>query len=137
MLEIKPMDNEGYNRVITHDTWVVANLSFNKDTTIQSINYFQKHLKTDETFILLKGKCCLMVVRDENRVMDSIEFINMQPNMAYNIKKGFYHQHVLSQDGNVCIVENENTCDDNSPLYYLNEEEIKRFRKLAMERADV
>lgn len=138
MYEIKKCDESGYNRIVEFDGWTVANLAFCEDTKIEAITSFQKHLETDEVFILLSGKACLIVLEADYFDADKLVFLNMKPNTVYNIKKNAYHQHVLSEDANLCIVENKNTDDDiNSKRIYLSEEEIAQFVKLAKEKIDV
>ena len=55
--------------------------------------------------------------------------IEMEPHKLYNIKKGYWHNHILDEKGEVLIVENQNTSDDNSPVYQMNENEINRLRE--------
>ena len=134
MYEIKKLNNIGYNRVIEYESWTVANLRACPDTKLEAITSFQKHFETDEVFILLSGKACLIVLEGEIFDSNKLTFINLEPNKAYNIKKGVYHQHVLSDDANLCIVENQNTDDDlNSKRIYLSDEEILEFRSKAKE----
>ena len=134
MIDIKKGDLKGYNRVIEYDKWLVANLSACEDTKLEAIASFQKHFETDEVFILLKGKACLIVLEGDKFDVNKLTFINMEPNNFYNIKKGFYHQHVLSDDANLCIIENSNTSDDlNSHRIHLTEDEIKQFIQVGKE----
>lgn len=138
MYEIKKGDQLGYNRVIEYDKWVVANLSACPDTKLEAINSFQKHFETDEVFILLSGKACLIVLEGDKFDSNKLTFINLESNKFYNIKKNVYHQHVLSDDANLCIVENSNTDDDlNSKRIYLTEEELQQFYEVAKEQIDV
>lgn len=137
MIEIKEMNKEGYNRVINFGDWTVANLSHNLDTDLERITYFQKHNLTDEVFILLEGQACLVLLEGDKFDPKALKFYSMEKNFCYNIKKNVYHQHILSKDANVCIIENRDTCDDNSPVYYLNEDELAMFRKIAKEKVHV
>ena len=138
MYEIKKGNQIGYNRVIEYGEWTVANLAACPDTKIDAITSFQKHFETDEVFILLSGKACLIVLEGDIFDSNKLKFINLEPNKFYNIKKGVYHQHVLSDDANLCIIENRNTDDDlNSKRIYLTDEEINEFRKVAKEKSNV
>ena len=60
---------------------------------------------------------------------ESYKMIEMEPHRLYNIKKGFWHNHVLDGKGEVLIVENRDTTDDNSPTYHMNQREIEEFQK--------
>ena len=39
----------------------------------------------------------------------------MEINKTYNIKRGVYHTHTLTEDAKVLIIENRDTDDSNSP----------------------
>ena len=51
----------------------------------------------------------------------------MEPLKVYNIRRGTWHSHTLSPDATVLIIENENTCDDNSPEAELTERQKMRL----------
>lgn len=138
MIEIKKCDNSGYNRVIEYGAWTVANLGYCDDTSIDKIDSFQKHYETDEVFILLKGNAYLILLDGDIFDVNKLKFVKLLPNNVYNVKKGVYHQHVLSEDANLLIVENRNTDDDkNSKRLYLTEDEIDSFKVIAKENIHV
>ena len=62
-------------------------------------------MKTDEAFVLLSGEATLYT---ENEIMP------MQTNTVYNIPKGEWHHITVSRDATVMVVENSNTCMDNT-----------------------
>lgn len=138
MYEVKKCNCKGYNRVIEYADWVVANLASCEDTNINSITSFQKHLETDEVFILLEGKACLIVLEGDKFDVNNLTFINLEYNKCYNIKKNTFHQHILGDNSNLCIIENSNTSDElNSVRIYLTKEEIENFIKIAEEKFNV
>lgn len=115
-IDVLQFDEVGYAPVVTFDAWRVAMLNYIDELLPQHITSFQKHDLTDEAFILLNGKCILFIADTKDDVITHIEAIEMTPNKIYNIKKGVYHTHTLSENGKVLIVENDNTCDENSPV---------------------
>ena len=56
--------------------------------------------------------------------------ISMVPKKLYNVKKGVFHTHTLDRAGSVLIVENQNTCDENSPTRDMTEEQIEVLKTL-------
>lgn len=46
------------------------------------------------------------------------------------LKKGVFHTHTLDKAGSVLIVENQNTCDENSPTRDMTEEQIEVLKTL-------
>ena len=51
----------------------------------------------------------------------------MEPGKIYNIKKGVWHNHIMDEGTEVLIVENRNTCDDNSPIIPLNAQQLAQL----------
>ena len=119
-IDILEYTQEGYAGVLTYDKWKVAMLNYIDELEPQHINNFQAHLKTDEAFILLQGQCILFTGEKHNDTIITIEAHNMEPHKVYNVKKGVYHTHTLSNDAKVLIVENANTGDKNSPKIKIN-----------------
>jgi len=61
----------------------------------------------------------------------AFDVLSLEPHKVYKIPAGIFHTHTLSKDAKLLIVEEENTCPENSPRIYMNLEEkaalIKAF----------
>lgn len=119
LVEVLQYEGIGYKPILTCRDWRVAILNYHEELLVQNINNFQQHSLTDEAFVLLKGKCTLFVADDEK--IENVHGIDMEPYKLYNIKKGVYHTHTLSEDAMVLIVEADDTCDDNSPMVLVDD----------------
>jgi hypothetical protein len=108
----------GYEKLFNFQSWRVARLNYIKE------------LETDEVFVLLNGECHMFLTKDQEQ--KSFEYFSMEPLKIYRIPKGVYHAHALSEDAQLLVIEEENTCDGNSHRIYLNEEEMKTIKKLAL-----
>ena len=86
----------------------------------------QKHMESDEVFVLLKGECTLFIGGNSDEVGE-IEPLPLEPFKMFNVKKGTWHTHTLEKDTMVLIVENQDTCDANSPTQYLTPEQKLHF----------
>ena len=117
-VEIKEYSGEGYQPVIDFEAWRVAILNYIDELERPNITNMQKHLESDEVFVLLKGECTLFIGGSGDEVGD-ITPLPMKPFKLYNVKKGTWHTHTLMKDTMVLIVENRDTCDANSPTQYL------------------
>lgn len=126
---IIPFQQSGYMPLVDFEEWRVAVLKFCDDLLIENISSMQKHLLTDEVFVLLKGECTLFLAGD-GECTGELQKVKMHPGNIYVIKKGVWHNHIMSGDGEVLIVENRNTSDDNSPVTALTDAEIKQLRSL-------
>ena len=65
----------------------------------------ERHLETDEVFVLLEGSATLYV-EDQK--------IPMEKCTIYNVRKAAWHHIVVSEDATVLVVENSNTSRDNT-----------------------
>lgn len=122
-LEIIGFPKEDYMPLKDYESWRVAVLKYCKNTELDQINWMQKHMETDEVFVLLDGHCKL-IVAGNGLEPEEFRAIEMKPHKLYNIKKGNWHNHILDQLGEVLIIENQNTTDDNSPIYHMTEADI-------------
>ncbi|GLS91239.1 hypothetical protein GCM10007916_23080 [Psychromonas marina] len=116
LLEVSEFNATGYAPVVDFQAWRVAMLNYIDELDADKIDNFQCHNETDEVFVLLSGKCILFCaeVGEDNNIGEIMSW-DMQPNKVYNIKRGVYHTHTLTEDAKVLIIENSDTSDDNSP----------------------
>ena len=125
-LEILEYTGEGYKPVIDFESWRVAILRYIDELERQNITNMQKHMESDEVFVLLEGDCTLFIGGNGDEVGE-IEAIPLIPLKMFNVKKGTWHTHTLEKDTTVLIVENQNTCDDNSPIQLLTPEQKQKL----------
>lgn len=125
-IEIKEYKEEGYSPVIDYESWRVAVLNYIDELEVPNLKTMQKHTLSDEVFVLLKGDFTLFTGGCGDRV-GTISSVKLEPYKMYNVKAGVWHTHTLTEGTSVLIVENRNTCDDNSPTVYLTEEQIKQL----------
>lgn len=129
LLEAQTYQGNGYRPLIDHDTWRVALLRPAEDMLPENIRRLQRHDGTDEVFVLLKGRCILYIGEGDKSVL-TIHGQDMVPLTVYNVKQGVWHNHTLSPDAVVLIVENRDTGDHNSPFFTLDEEQRARIIEL-------
>lgn len=126
-IKIVDFPQTDYEPLIDYEGWRVAVLAYCENTTIDKIKTMQKHDETDEVFVLVRGKCAL-ITGGNGEEPGQAEFTCLQPQKAYTVKKGFWHEHVLDEEGIVLIIENSNTCDENSPRVKLGEEQRRALK---------
>jgi len=127
LIDIIKISREGYTPLVDYQTWRVAVLKFCDDVRADRLNSMQRHLETDEVFVLLEGSCVLISGGNGERP-EVVECVKMEKNQLYNVKKGVWHTHALDEEGSVLIIENQDTCDKNSPTELLNREQIDAIR---------
>ena len=127
LLEIKEYREEGYKPVVDYGAWRVAILNFIDELLPENIDFMSKHDETDEVFILLRGNCLLLIGEGNELEITKLYAQNMVPHKIYNVKRGVWHNHVLSHDAMVLIVENQDTTETNSPIIKLTEKQKEQI----------
>lgn len=129
-LEVKEFLGEGYQPCVDFGRWRVAVLRYIEELHPENIDALERHNETDEVFVLLAGKCVLLI-GDGDTKDQAVHPVDMDPGKIYNIKKGVYHSHALSRDALVLIVENRDTGATNSDRLFLTEEHREEIRSLS------
>lgn len=127
-IEVTNLPTKDYTRLVIYEGWRVAGLASCPHTGAKEILTMQKHDETDEVFVLLRGNATL-ITAGNGEAPGEIMLQKMEPLKVYNIKKGFWHNHVLDEEGVVLIVENDNTCGDNSPVLPLSREQVEKLQR--------
>lgn len=104
-LEIFEYHQAGYMPLVYSHDWMVALLNYEPSMGVENAIEIERHVKTDEVFILLHGKAALYLVAGDQllRVME------MKPGLIYNVKKGTWHNLLATKDVVLAIVENRDT----------------------------
>ena len=105
----------GYRPLVDFASWRVAILNFSQDLRVENIKRLQRHNETDEVFVLLAGRFLLLTAEGEE-CATRIHAEDLQAGLVYNVRRGVWHNHVLSPDARVLVVENRDTTYDNSPF---------------------
>lgn len=127
-IEITKIQQKGYTPLVDYKTWRVAVLRHCDDVRVERLVSMQRHLETDEVFVLLEGNCVLVSGGNGERPGE-VECVRMVKNQLYNVKKGVWHTHALDEEGSVLIIENQDTGDINSPTEALSREQIQVIRE--------
>lgn len=110
-LEIKEFNGEGYMPLIAYNGWRVAVVNFCAELLEENLCKIERHLKTDEVFILLEGEAALHIGTEMQK-------IPMETGKIYNVKCGKWHAISMKPDSRVAIIENDNTNSENSERFY-------------------
>ena len=111
-LDIIDYTGKGYEPAMVFESWRVAFLNY--DDCFDKITFLERHMVTDEVFMLLEGEATLYIGLEKTPIA-------MENHKVYNIKKGIWHNIKVSRDAKVFIVENDNTTHDNSEYITLDQ----------------
>ena len=98
---------EGYARVVNGAKWTVAEINHADRFDERKMSYLERHNLTDETFVLLAGEATLLVGENAERVP-------LEPLKCYNVKAGVWHNIIVLPGTRVLVVENSDTCRENT-----------------------
>ena len=110
-LEVFEYNGDGYNPTMNFESWRVSIANFGEHFDEERYRYLERHLLTDEVFVLLSGEARLVIGCDFSETV-------MQQGKIYNVKKGAYHALLMEKDAKVLIVENHNTSRENTEYHY-------------------
>ena len=107
--EVFEYNGVGYDRTMNFGEWRVAFLNYAERFDV--IDKLERHMLTDEVFVLLSGRASLVTGK---------EFLEtpLEPCKIYNVKQGAWHALLMDPDAKVLIVENHDTARENSEYYY-------------------
>lgn len=112
-IEIRNFSGEGYQSVMSFESWRVAVLRYHDGSHPDKIHTIERHCQTDEVFILTEGQAVL-IVGGTGDVVGELQAVAMEPGKIYNVKKNAWHTTLLGKGAHIIIVENDDTGKDNS-----------------------
>ena len=110
-LEIYDYTGDGYKKAMAYGAWRVAYLNYAPRFDKDYMEKIERHNKSDEVFVLLEGTATLLIGEE-------MEEVEMEKFKLYNVTHGTYHNIDVSKDAKVLVIENEDTCADNSDYIY-------------------
>lgn len=132
LFEVKNYSGEGFQPLVSYDTWRVAVLRYMDELHPDRLDSMERHTATDEVFILTRGQAMLVLGGNQAGV-DIIRPVVMNIGEVYNVKRNTWHTVILSQDAHIIIVENENTTPENSEYIDLTDGDRRSVRTLSRE----
>ena len=102
-ITISRFDGQDFQIATQFEGWKIGLLRYSD--RFSSYGQMERHLLTDEVFVLLEGSADLYV--EDQR-------IPMEKSTVYNVKKGAWHHIVVSRDATVLVVENSSTSKENT-----------------------
>ena len=106
-LDIYSYDGENYDPTMHFGAWRVAFLNHGDRFTRGKITYLERHMLTDEVFVLRRGAATLLIG-------PTGEQVTVEPNRIYNVRAGVWHSVITEPGTRMLVVENHNTSRDNS-----------------------
>ena len=121
-LEISTWDQESYKPLVFSQGWQVAILNWDPYAEADAVEKVERHVLTDEVFVLLKGSGALVIAAPDGlRVVDVIQ------DTIYDVTIGTWHTVIGSRDSSWLIVENKDTHLGDTEYRPLSDQELESF----------
>jgi hypothetical protein len=115
LLETAHWAGPGYRSLVAFGQWRTALMNFDPKYRPEALELMEAHRDTDEVFVLLEGHCTLVLGRPNSQAgIGQLWVQPMAKGVLYNIPRGGFHTHALSEDAVVLVVENRDTGDHNT-----------------------
>ena len=112
-LQIYEIKKPGFHQAVIFESWKVSVFNSAPIWKEENISYLQKHIFSDEVFVLLYGECILLLSGEEEP--GNIYGVKLEKGKVYNVPKGMWHSHVLGDNTKILVVENQDTVPENAP----------------------
>ena len=120
MLEVFDYAGPGYKPMHDYGAWRVAYLRYCDLYTPENITRLERHIETDEVFVLLNGHAILFLGAGEDE-LKRVHAQVMTPGKIYNVRRGVWHAIIVSKDANILVVENNDTGEANTEFIPMDE----------------
>ena len=107
MINVGVHTDAGFKVMVESGEWKVGMLRYNE--RFSRLGEMERHMLTDEVFVLLSGSATLYTDIEEKR---------MEQGVVYTIPAAVWHHIVVSEDASVVVVENRNTSIENTEKKY-------------------
>ncbi|WP_431213410.1 hypothetical protein ACQ86N_00225 [Puia sp. P3] len=109
MIETYEFKGEGYDPFLIREGWQVAQLNHMEAQDLEGIVKIDKHLLTDEVFVLVRGTAVLIAATANEAGAVAFTCVRMQQGITYNIPANTWHNIAMDRDASVIIVERNDT----------------------------
>lgn len=127
-IAINSYDGEGVKRMIESGTWFVGIKNYKPANDVDGFSFLEKHLLTEEVFVLLQGRCVLLVDVSLDGSGSDLQCVPMEQGKVYCVHQGVWHNTIVSRDVKIILIENQNTATENSPVANLSDEQLNKTR---------
>jgi hypothetical protein len=125
-IEVYEFTGPGYKPLVYSQDWMVALLNYEDIMGLEKALEIERHVKTDEVFLLLKGQAVFYLIAGDQ----PLQVAELKPGLIYNVHAGTWHNLLATQEAVFAIVENRDTDRFDTEIRPLSRVERERMRTL-------
>lgn len=125
-IEVYEYTGPGYKPLVYSQEWMVALLNYEDIMGLEKALGIERHVKTDEVFILLKGQAAFYLIEGDQ----PLQVVELKPGLIYNVRAGTWHNLLATQEAVFAIVENRDTDRFDTEIRPLSDKERERMHAL-------
>lgn len=117
LIQVLAYEGEGIDEVYNNKSWLLSIKNWREANDVDHISRLEIHHTTDQQFILISGKACLLLAPKD---MDDTTEIQVQPlevGKIYNLPIETWFNNVLSQDCKLMYCEGADAGDNGNSEY--------------------
>ena len=128
-LQVIDYQDEGFQPVMAFEDWRLAGLNYSPDSDVSQPEYqIERHLETDEVFILTEGRAWLLICGNGEH-WEGCKVVEMGKGVIYNVRLGAWHGTIMAPDSRIILVEKRDTgSEEDTVRVWLGPEERERAR---------
>ena len=130
ILEITEYRGEGFKPLVFFGAWRVAVLRYLDELHPERIARMERHMETDEVFVLQEGRAVLLMGGKDPRV-EAVAPQVMEIGRLYNVRCTAWHSVIMSREATILLVENHDTGDANSEYVELTRDQRRQVVEVA------
>jgi len=119
---------EGFCPLVICPGWQVAQLNDRADLHGEVLSQVERHMQTDEVFLLVRGRAILLAASERGDVL-KWDVLPMAAGVTYTVPKGVWHAIVTFPGVQVAIVEKDRTHESDVFRRPLTADERKVLRQ--------
>lgn len=125
IMQVIDYREDGFKPLLSFEDWRVAGLNYTESSDVDAQQYqVERHLQTDEVFILTEGQAWLLV-GDNSCEYGTVQLVPMDQGVVYNIRMGTWHGTIMAPGARILLVEKKDTGTEQDTVRVYLPQEIR------------
>lgn len=112
LIQIFAHEGEGIREVYDNGTWLVSIKNWREANSPEKIARLELHHTTDQQFILISGKACLLLAPTDMDENTEVQVLPLEAGKVYNLPTGTWFNNVLSKDCKLVYCEGSDVVEN-------------------------